>query len=77
LSLTLTLTLTLPLTIVLSLFLPLSDGKDQVSADQGNDRTLLSPRWTRLEPEPLEGFWTDNDHAQYMAEVTLTPNSSP
>ena len=44
--------------------------QDHVSADQnGQDRTQLSPRWTRLDANPEEGDWTDEQHAGFMEEL--------
>jgi beta-galactosidase len=43
--------------------------QDQVSATgQGKDGRDLSPRWTRLDPNPQDADWSDADHAEWMKE---------
>lgn len=44
--------------------------QDQVSAGSGKQRggQEISPKWTRLAPNPTDAEWTDADHAQWLKE---------
>jgi hypothetical protein len=45
--------------------------QDQVSGGTGQQRggQNLSPKWTRLQPNPQDAEWSDADHAEWMAEL--------
>ncbi|MES2920624.1 MAG: sugar-binding domain-containing protein [Verrucomicrobiota bacterium] len=44
--------------------------QDQVAClGKTSDGTSLSPKWTRLAPNPPEAEWSDADHAQWMREM--------
>lgn len=45
--------------------------QDQVSGGTGKARggQAISPKWTRLAPDPADATWTDEEHAQWMKEL--------
>jgi beta-galactosidase len=45
--------------------------QDQVSGGTGKARggPEISPKWTRLAPNPVDAEWSDADHAQWMTEL--------
>ena len=46
--------------------------QDQVSSGTGKNREkgqAVSPKWTRLAPDPADATWPDAAHAQYMKEL--------
>jgi beta-galactosidase len=45
--------------------------QDQVSGGVGKPRggQALSPKWTRLAPNPVDATWPEADHAQWMKEL--------
>jgi beta-galactosidase len=46
--------------------------QDQVSSGTGKDRDGgVSPKWTRLQPNPEDAVWPDAAHAQFMKELKL------
>ncbi|BCX49460.1 glycosylhydrolase family 43 [Haloferula helveola] len=46
--------------------------QDQVSSGTGKQRDgHVSPKWTRLQPNPSDAKWPDADHSQYMKELGI------
>jgi beta-galactosidase len=46
--------------------------QDQVSSGTGKDADrMVSPKWTRLQPNPEDAVWPDAAHTQYMKELKL------
>jgi len=45
--------------------------QDQVSGGTGKARggRSISPKWTRMEPNPTDAEWSDEEHAQWMKEL--------
>jgi len=41
-------------------------GSSQRGQRQAARRQEISPKWTRLAPNPTDAEWTDDDHAQWL-----------